>query len=172
MRSTPGCVADSLYYTQEMAWHRLLSSSSRPLTRRLSSYQERLVEEETHAASVKNTWKRISLFLCLPTVGYFAWKSLIEGEEHHSYSYIPWSHLRIRTKPFPWGDGDTSLFHNTHTNPGPDEGPKTAPPTQTLSQKVGRLWIQYLHEDAVERDEKRWRHLEKMQRRKEEQYPI
>ncbi|CAI8049141.1 hypothetical protein GBAR_LOCUS27061 [Geodia barretti] len=59
MRSTPGCVADSLYYTQEMAWHRLLSSSSRPLTRRLSSYQERLVEEETHAASVKNTWKRI-----------------------------------------------------------------------------------------------------------------
>jgi hypothetical protein len=43
-----------------------------------------------------------------------------------------------------------------------------APPTQTLSQKVGTLWIQYLHEDAVERDEKRWRHLENMQRRKEE----
>ena len=40
-----------------------------------------------------------------------------------------------------------------------------------LRQKVGTLWIHYLHEDAVERDEKRWRHLEKMQRRKEEQYP-
>jgi cytochrome c oxidase subunit 6a len=123
MRNT-GAESTLHYIYTKMAWHRLLSSSSRPLTRRLSSYQERLVEEETHAASVKNTWKRISLFVCLPVVGYFAWKSLI-GEEHHSYSYIPWSHLRIRTKPFPWGDGDTSLFHNHHTNPGPDEGPKT-----------------------------------------------
>jgi cytochrome c oxidase subunit 6a len=161
MRNT-GAESTLHYIYTKMAWHRLLSSSSRPcmlpayalntssyiysclsrfcccfwrespavcvtvsaVTRRLSSYQERLVEEETHAASVKNTWKRISLFVCLPVVGYFAWKSLI-GEEHHSYSYIPWSHLRIRTKPFPWGDGDTSLFHNHHTNPGPDEGPKT-----------------------------------------------
>jgi hypothetical protein len=108
MRNT-GAESTLHYIYTKMAWHRLLSSSSRPLTRRLSSYQERLVEEETHAASVKNTWKRISLFVCLPVVGYFAWKSLIEGEEHHSYSYIPWSHLRIRTKVWETGELQTEL---------------------------------------------------------------
>lgn len=34
--------------------------------------------------------------------------------------FVKWEYMRIRTKRFPWGDGDKSLFHNPHTNPLPD----------------------------------------------------
>ncbi|KAI4455963.1 cytochrome c oxidase polypeptide via [Holotrichia oblita] len=43
--------------------------------------------------------------------------------KHHIYDqepFVKWEYLRIRTKRFPWGDGDKSLFHNPHTNPLPD----------------------------------------------------
>lgn len=142
----------------------------RPCSRRLSSYQERLTTEEAHAGQVKETWKKISLFICLPTISYFTWKHVIVGgKEEHEHKYVPWSHLRIRTKPFPWKDGDVSLFHNPHTNPRPDGEPaKVVSPSPTFTQKVGYLWIKHLHEDPVKRDEERWQHLEALQRRKEE----
>lgn len=154
-----------------MAATRLLCSPARPWTRRcLSTYREQLASEEAQAVTVKQTWKKISLIVCLPTVGYFTWKSFIAGgEEHHAHVYVPWSHLRIRTKPFPWGDGDASLFHNPQTNPRPDGEPVKVPSSApSFRQKVGYLWIKYLHEDPVKRDEERWQYLSDMQRRKEE----
>ena len=48
--------------------------------------------------------------------------SLTVGPDHEdAKEYFAWPHLRLRNKPFPWGDGDTSLFHNSHTNPGPEK---------------------------------------------------
>ena len=49
--------------------------------------------------------------------------------------------------------------------------PLQAPPALSLKQHIGKLWIEYLHEDPEERGRERWEHLAKMQRVREEQYP-
>ena len=68
------------------------------------------------------------------------------------------------------GCGLQSVYHShTHTHTHTHtQVPSSAP---SFRQKVGYLWIKYLHEDPVKRDEERWQYLSDMQRRKEEQYP-
>ncbi|XP_023677903.2 cytochrome c oxidase subunit 6A2, mitochondrial [Paramormyrops kingsleyae] len=73
------------------------------------------------------TWKILSYVVALPGVGVCmanAWIKL-QRQSHDPPGFQPYQHLRIRTKPFPWGDGNHTLFHNSHTNPLPTgyEGP-------------------------------------------------
>jgi len=70
------------------------------------------------------TWKMLSFLVALPGVA-FCMVNAYQGEmEHKAHSHQPefvaYSHLRIRNKPFFWGDGNHSLFHNSHANPLPE----------------------------------------------------
>ncbi|XP_051176770.1 cytochrome c oxidase subunit 6A2, mitochondrial-like [Leptopilina boulardi] len=73
------------------------------------------------AAKGEKLWKMISLFVAVPAVIVTGAINYYEhvNHEHHRPEFIPYEHLRIRNKPFPWGDGNHSLFHNKHRNPLP-----------------------------------------------------
>lgn len=68
------------------------------------------------------TWKILTIVLAFPGVTVCMANAYMKMQEHSHEppEFVPYPHLRIRTKKFPWGDGNHSLFHNSHTNPLPD----------------------------------------------------
>ncbi|KAM9095097.1 cytochrome c oxidase subunit 6A1, mitochondrial [Sarcophilus harrisii] len=72
------------------------------------------------AEGTGRVWKSLTLFVALPGVAVSMLHAYLKSLEHHERpSFVPYPHLRIRTKPFPWGDGNHTLFHNHHLNPLP-----------------------------------------------------
>jgi cytochrome c oxidase subunit 6a len=63
------------------------------------------IEEEI---AEMNKWKVVSA-VCVPAcvaLGYY----ILANASHHSAERIPYEHLKMRTKRFPWPNGDVALF--------------------------------------------------------------
>ncbi|XP_020784010.1 cytochrome c oxidase subunit 6A, mitochondrial [Boleophthalmus pectinirostris] len=75
-----------------------------------------------HGEQAAKTWKILSFVVALPGVAVCMLNTFLK-EQHHGHDqpeFVAYPHLRIRSKKFPWGDGNHSLFHNSHVNPLPD----------------------------------------------------
>lgn len=72
-------------------------------------------------------WGKVAVVFSIGAVivGIRAFIEEKKEQEHikeHRPQYIPFEYMRIRRTPFPWGDGNHSLFHNPQRNPIPGVG--------------------------------------------------
>lgn len=85
-------------------------------------------------------WKRVFFFGAVPAIIVASIHTYIAEVEHWEHwrrpEYIPYEFRNVRTRKFPWGDGQKSLFHDPVVNPLPT-GYEPLPPE--LSAKYDPL---------------------------------
>ncbi|KAK3749019.1 hypothetical protein RRG08_056926 [Elysia crispata] len=73
-----------------------------------------------HGETAK-VWKNSFFFIGVPAVALVWYNAYYIMPQHPERDeFVPYPHLRIRNKSFPWGDGNHSLFHNKYYNALPE----------------------------------------------------
>ncbi|CAK9823154.1 Cytochrome c oxidase subunit 6A1, mitochondrial [Anthophora retusa] len=71
-------------------------------------------------------WRNLSLFVGFPAIALAMLNSYLrhqeEKEHYHRPEFVAYPYMKIMNKPFPWGDGKHSLFHNPKKNYVPGIG--------------------------------------------------
>merc|ERR1711976_712460 len=104
----------------------LRSSGSRLLVRQFSAAAEGpSAKAGEHGGGLK-LWKVLSLTVALPGIA-LSWYAGFKKEHEFKLSWHQpemkeYAHLQIRQKPFFYGDGKRTIFHNPQTNVVPGEG--------------------------------------------------
>ncbi|KAI0886229.1 mitochondrial cytochrome c oxidase subunit VIa [Annulohypoxylon maeteangense] len=77
-----------------------------------------------HASATTELWRKISIYAVIPALilaGVNAYNLWNEHWEHWSHmppleERVEYSYQNIRSRNFPWGDGDKTLFWNKNVN--------------------------------------------------------
>uniref|UniRef100_A0A2I9LNW5 Cytochrome C oxidase, subunit VIa/COX13 n=1 Tax=Centruroides hentzi TaxID=88313 RepID=A0A2I9LNW5_9SCOR len=76
------------------------------------------------AEAAMKKWRMLTFLVALPSVGICMVNAYLGEKEHMAHwqrpEFKPYEHLRIRNRPFPWGDGNHGLFHNPRKNALPE----------------------------------------------------
>eukprot|EP00002_Diphylleia_rotans_P013868 TRINITY_DN269_c0_g1_i4.p4 TRINITY_DN269_c0_g1~~TRINITY_DN269_c0_g1_i4.p4 ORF type:complete len:103 (-),score=27.81 TRINITY_DN269_c0_g1_i4:461-769(-) len=98
----------------------LLTKVVRPAIRNNRSFTSVLDDAaiKAHAAEEVNTWRKLS-FISMPFVIVFGMVKLSADHSHHGEHPPAYEYLRIRAKPFPWGND--GLFEVKHAHDEEDD---------------------------------------------------
>ncbi|XP_003427090.1 keratin-associated protein 10-6-like [Nasonia vitripennis] len=82
-------------------------------------------------------WRLVVLFGLLPLIFISAGITMRNVEEERNEprpEFIPYEYMYRRTKRFPWGDGNHTLFHNPVKNPVPPDGYEVEDPNAPVKK--------------------------------------